>query len=208
MNIEFKNFYSKQLGNFGATAKGMGWKDDLAQRSRFEQLIKIVNTEGLFSINDLGCGSGDLISLLEERERQTPFIYFGYDIMDEMVRLAELRHGKKDKVTFAHINHPQEMVKQDYTVASGIFNIRFRISNDEWLKYILETIDAMNDKSLKGFSFNMLTKYSDAEFMKEELYYGDPCWFFDYCKTRFSKNVAVLHDYNQYDFTILVRKNS
>ena len=206
MNTDFGHFYSERIANFGATAQGMGWKDNLAQRSRFDQLIKIVNTEGPFSINDLGCGSGDLIRVLEER--QTPFLYFGYDIMDEMVRLAESRHGKKDNVTFAHINHPQEMVKHDYTVASGIFNIRFTISNDEWLKYILETIDAMNEKSLKGFSFNMLTKYSDAEFMKEELYYGDPCWFFDYCKTRFSKNVAVLHDYNQYDFTILVRKNS
>lgn len=64
----------------------------------------------------------------------------------------------------------------------------------------------MNEKSTLGFAFNALTKYSDPEFMKEELYYTDPLFMFDYCKTNFSKNVALLHDYRQYDFTILVRK--
>ncbi|MBM3138043.1 MAG: class I SAM-dependent methyltransferase, partial [Chloroflexi bacterium] len=29
---------------------------------------------------------------------------------------------------------------------------------------------------------------------------------FDYCKVNFSKNVALLHDYKLYDFTIIVRK--
>ena len=98
------------------------------------------------------------------------------------------------------------MKQSDYTLASGIFNIRFRATNEDWLKYILETITVMNERSLKGFSFNMLTTYSDRDYMKEELYYGDPCLFFDHCKRNFSKNVALLHDYDQYDFTILVRK--
>ena len=65
----------------------------------------------------------------------------------------------------------------------------------------------MNEKSKFGFSFNALTSYSDAAFMKAELYYSNPGWLFDYCKTRFAKNVALLHDYSQYDFTILVKKN-
>ena len=54
----------------------------------------------------------------------------------------------------------------------------------------------------------MLTRYSDEEYIEKrpELYYGDPCFFFDYCKKHFSRNVALLHDYEIYDFTILVRK--
>jgi len=77
----------------------------------------------------------------------------------------------------------------------------------KWKEYILETISILNQKSRLGFSFNALTKYSDVEFMKPELYYSDPSWLFDYCKTHFAKNVALLHDYSQYDFTILVKKN-
>jgi len=42
--------------------------------------------------------------------------------------------------------------------------------------------------------------------MREDLYYADPCFIFDYCKRNFSRNVALLHDYELYEFTIIVRK--
>jgi hypothetical protein len=64
----------------------------------------------------------------------------------------------------------------------------------------------MSDLSRKGFSFNALTKYSDVDHMRPHLYYADPCFFFDYCKTHFARNVALQHDYDLYDFTILVKK--
>jgi hypothetical protein len=59
--------------------------------------------------------------------------------------------------------------------------------------------------SLKGMAFNALTSYSDPEFMKPDLYYPDPLQVFDFCKRNLSKQVALLHDYGIYDFTILVR---
>ncbi|MNE88029.1 hypothetical protein D3C80_1852890 [compost metagenome] len=64
----------------------------------------------------------------------------------------------------------------------------------------------MNACSRKGFSFNCLTSYSDLEYMRDYLYYGDPCFYFDYCKRAFSGQVALLHDYGLYEFTLLVRK--
>ncbi|REM56201.1 class I SAM-dependent methyltransferase, partial [Mycobacterium tuberculosis] len=50
--------------------------------------------------------------------------------------------------------------------------------------------------------------YSDASKMRDDLYYADPCALFDLCKRRYSKSVALLHDYGLYEFTILVRKAS
>ena len=43
--------------------------------------------------------------------------------------------------------------------------------------------------------------------MRADLYYADPCFLFDYCKRNFAKDVAILHDYSLYDFTLIVRKN-
>jgi hypothetical protein len=43
--------------------------------------------------------------------------------------------------------------------------------------------------------------------MRDDLYYADPLFLFDYCKRNFAKNVALLHDYRIYDFTIIVRKD-
>ena len=56
----------------------------------------------------------------------------------------------------------------------------------------------------KGISFNLLTKYADYE--ADNLYYGDPLYFFDYCKRNLSKYVTLLHDYELYEWTILVKK--
>jgi hypothetical protein len=64
----------------------------------------------------------------------------------------------------------------------------------------------MSKLSIRGFSFNVLTKYIDHEFMRPHLYYADPCYLFDYCKRNFGSGVALLHDYDLNDFTIIVRK--
>jgi hypothetical protein len=92
-------------------------------------------------------------------------------------------------------------------VVSGTFNMKLDASQEDWTELVVENITRMNEHSQKGFSFNLLTKYSDPEYMRPDLYYADPGFFFDYCKRHFSKNVAVLHDYGLYDFTILVRKD-
>ena len=47
-----------------------------------------------------------------------------------------------------------------------------------------------------------------AERMKDYLFYADPGELFDHCKRRYSRWVALLHDYGLYEFTILVRKEA
>jgi len=94
----------------------------------------------------------------------------------------------------------------DYTVASGIFNVRLDRPDDQWRAYLHDTLDVLDRSSRRGFAFNCLTSYSDADKMRAHLYYADPCALFDLCKRRYSRQVALLHDYGLYEFTILVRK--
>ena len=79
--------------------------------------------------------------------------------------------------------------------------------SERQLKIVVDCLRKMDDHATQGMAFNMLTKYSDADKMRADLYYADPLFLFDYCKRNFSKNVALLHDYRLYDFTILVRKD-
>lgn len=58
----------------------------------------------------------------------------------------------------------------------------------------------MAQNSVKGFSFNLLSTYADWK--ENHLFYGDPTYFFDYCKRNFSKKVFLLHDYPLYEWTI------
>lgn len=204
MMKDINKFYLDNLQQFGSTAKGVGWKSDEAQRVRFDQLFKLITTKETFSINDLGCGVADFVDYLSDEK--VDFVYHGYDLMQEMIDRARVRYLDNKLVRFQTISNPTEMSQADYTIASGIFNIRFASSDEVWLDRILDTISIMDNKSTQGFAFNVLSIYSDPEFRKSELFYADPLHLFDFCKRNFSRNVALLHDYGQYDFTIIVRK--
>lgn len=204
MEEELRDFYQNNLKEFGPSAQGVGWKNAEAQRIRFEQLAKVFNRSA-FTLNDLGCGVGDFMDYAAER--MSACTYRGYDLMEDMLAAARSKHGHRKNSSFHLISDAGEMESADYTIASGIFNLRFKKSDEAWLGFVLETLSVMNIRSTRGIAFNMLTKYSDKEFMKPELYYADPCVLFDFCKRNFSRNVALLHDYNQYDFTIIVRKD-
>jgi hypothetical protein len=94
----------------------------------------------------------------------------------------------------------------DFALASGVFNVKLDTPADEWTDYVTQTLAVLDRLGRRGFAFNMLTSYSDADRMRADLYYGDPLRFFDLCKRSFSKQVALLHDYGLYEFTMLVRK--
>jgi SAM-dependent methyltransferase len=198
-------FYSDHLSGHGDSSQGVGWKNDAAQEIRFIQLLKVINVKSGFSINDLGCGTGKLFTFLTSNDFE-PSRYYGYDILPEMVDSARIKLSNDRRVSLEVIESASQMSNAEYSVCSGIFNVKYEATEADWLHNILSTLDAMNEKSVRGFSFNLLTKYSDKEFMQDHLYYADPLFMFDYCKRNHAKNVALLHDYDQYDFTIIVRK--
>lgn len=196
------SYYSEKIAAHGATPKGVDWNGEESQFLRFQILSEVMRGEDHFSILDYGCGFGSLYEFLEKTNRQ--FDFFGYDVSDKMIEAAKINFAERTNAQWSN-SLPEKQF--DYTVASGIFNVRLDTPQDEWLAYILETLNTFNKISTKGFSFNVLTKYSDAEYMKDYLYYADPLMLFDYCKKNFSRNVALLHDYELYEFTIVVRKN-
>jgi SAM-dependent methyltransferase len=199
---EVAEYYTAKLARHGATPRGVDWNGAESQTLRFEQLRKIVNTTEYFSVNDLGCGYGAFYDFLTDRYES--FSYLGIDVSADMIQAAEGGHRDSRQARFALRSAPEEVA--DYGVASGIFNVRLGRSDDEWRVYLEATLDALDRTSRLGFAFNCLTSYSDAERMRGDLYYADPCALFDSCKRRYSRNVALLHDYGLYEFTILVRK--
>lgn len=198
------HYYSAKLAEHGQTARGVDWNGEESQMLRFEQLCKIIGHSGLFSLNDLGCGYGALYDYLKSRCQN--YVYNGYDISPEMIRAAQDRHLKATDANFIVAAEPQ--MPADYGVASGIFNVRLSQSDTQWREYLQSALDSLNRTSKRGFAFNCLTSYSDTDKMRDYLYYADPCALFDLCKRRYSRHVALLHDYGLYEFTILVRKDA
>lgn len=198
------DYYESLLDIHGPGPEGVGWNGREAQEIRFAQLCHLFSHDN-FSVNDLGCGTGDLAHYLKSRYRRVD--YTGFDMIPRMIDLARVRlQGPNIKFKLLVNANEAFLPDADYTLASGIFNLKFDQTVVEWEKHILLTLTAMNESSRRGFAFNALTKYSDKPMMKTGLFYADPLWLFDFCKKNFSRNVALLHDYDLYDFTILVRK--
>lgn len=200
---EVAEYYSAKLAEHGETARGVDWNGEESQTTRFAQLCKIIDALGPFSINDLGCGYGALYDYLAKEHAD--FSYLGVDVSDGMVQAATQRYQGNAQARFIQASEPDQVA--DYGVASGILNVRMGRSDAEWLDYLEDTLGVLDRSSRLGFAFNCLTSYSDADKMRDYLYYADPCVLFDICKRRYARNVALLHDYKLYEFTILVRKS-
>jgi SAM-dependent methyltransferase len=210
MNLEnalekYKAYFIEKIEMHGTDPKGVDYNGSEAQENRFAQLVKVVNPSAAFSIIDYGCGYGAFFDFLQKKNWQ--FTYTGIDMIEKMV--AAGKEAYKDYPNARFFHSESDLAVSDYLVAGSIFNNKFEADIVEWQNMVVATLRRMNGLCSKGFAFNMLTKYSDKNRMAQhpDLFYADPLFFFDFCKCNFSRNVALLHDYGLYDFTILVRKD-
>ena len=195
-------YYDGKIKQFGTTSKGVDWNGEESQILRFKQVLKIVEVNN-GSLIDIGCGYGAMFTFMKNNGLDL-VKYLGIDISESMLLEAEKLNGKNNNF---NVSKDLDAIEaQEYVVASGLFNVKQEVSDEDWKQYCLDLLLKFDKHSTKGFSFNMLTSYSDKEFMRSYLHYADPLFFFDYCKRNFSKNVTLVHDYDLYEFTILVRK--
>jgi SAM-dependent methyltransferase len=199
---EVNAYYTDKILKNGLTPQGVDWNSAESQNLRFEILSAEIDSYSPFSVVDYGCGYGSMFDFY--KKRYNDFTFYGYDISEEMINNAkEIHKNDKNAKWYTELNNVPD---GDFVIASGIFNVRLKNSERDWLEYIIKTLNVINNKSIKGFSFNMLTQYSDSEYMKDYLYYADPLFIFDYCKRNFSKYVALKHDYPLHEFSIIIKK--
>jgi SAM-dependent methyltransferase len=195
------DYYTDKLREHGATFAGVDWNSDESQQLRFDQLLQVVDLSSPLSVNDWGCGYGALLHRL--RALDAPVRYCGYDVSDAMVAAAREKAPPGSDAVFT--TSVAEVPVADYTVASGVFNVLAGADTAAWAQYVIATVRQMASHSRYGIAFNALTSYSDPDRMVPTLYYADPCALFDWCKRHLSRDVALLHDYRLYEFTLLVR---
>lgn len=196
-----EDYYSGRLSSHGATHSGVDWNSRESQFLRFDQLMRVAQGAERISINDYGCGYGALVEWLAADGR--PFEYLGFDVSEAMTSEASSQHGGETSARFS--SRREDLVPADFTVASGIFNVRAGAGEEEWGAYVRDEIAAIAAVSRVGFAFNALTSYSDADHMQERLHYADPLALTGHVIDEYSRWVALLQDYGLYEFTIVVR---
>lgn len=199
------SLYEENLSNYGQASKSVGWKDEASQILRFEKLAQVIDTRTAvngITVNDLGCGYAAMFKFLKELPATNLTRYYGYDISEKMLAAAKQAVTDDPRAVFARSSEITE--EADYSFVSGTFNVKLEAGDDVWTEHILDAVKNLAARSRKGFAFNLLSTYVDWK--QENLYYGDPFMFFDFCKRNISPYVSLLHDYQLFEWTLLVRK--
>lgn len=198
---KIENLYSKNIKTLGVSSKAVGWNSKESQYLRFEKLLSIIDFKEEFSINELGCGYGELYKYLINNNYS--FSSFnGYDISKEMLKECKNYLNHPNNLNLYHSSQIETL--SDYTLASGIFNVPFDNTPEDWSIFIKKTIQNMFENSKKGISFNFLTTYVD--YKANNLFYQSPEEIFGFCMEKYDKNVQLIHNYELYEFTILINK--
>ena len=199
-----RDLYANSLATHGAGAKSVGWKDDRSQSLRFERLARVINRDraGGFSVNDWGCGYGAMFGYLDGLAGADLQRYVGYDISEEMLSVAT---AACDPARARFVLGSAVTEEADYSFVSGTFNVKLQATDAVWETYIKGHLETIYAKSRVGMAFNLLTSHVD--WRAENLFYGDPAAFFDFCKRHLSRHVTLVHDYALFEWTLLVSRD-
>lgn len=198
---QIEGLYTDNLKEHGISSESVGWPNKQDHTLRFEKLFQGVGLTTIRSLNDLGCGYGAVLDYLSFSGKSLES-YFAYDISQDMLDAIDTK--KYQATSIKKFLEPKLSSPADFSIASGIFNVRFSETDELWQDHIIKTLCNLNENSLQGFSFNLLSTYVD--FKKDHLFYGDPLFFFNYCKKNFSRYVSLYHDYPLYEWTVVVKK--
>ena len=194
-------YYDRRVLAHGATARGADWSSFITQEVRFAQLLKLCDFSGPFSLNDVGCGYGALISYLAKYHPETEIDYLGFDVSPAMIRHAmEVRWDLSNATAVVADACPRVA---DYSVASGIFNVKLDTPLDMWERCIARTLRDVRRSSRRGFAVNFMAPSGSSS--PEMHYWTVPKPWIAFCRKELQASVEVLADYGLREFTLLVR---
>ncbi len=199
---QVRAYYSEAIEQHGPIPLGVDWANAASQYLRFLQLLRICDFDHPFSLNDFGCGYGALLEYLALRHRGAQIIYDGIDVSPKMIAAAGKRWAKRRHTTFRVASRC--MKTADYSVASGVFNVRLGQPVEVWEAYVEHILRDLRRHSRTGFAVNFMLPYDDAP-TESELYRSPMRRWVTFCRNELGCSVRPLRSYGLREFTLLVR---
>jgi len=198
-------YYSDAIDRHGPTPLGVDWPNAASQYLRFLQLLRICDFDRPFSLNDFGCGYGALLDYLAWRHRGARVTYHGIDLSPSMIAAASQRWAWRPHTTFRVASRCVKTA--DYSVASGVFNVRLGQPVEEWEAYVEQILHDLCDHSRIGFAVDFMSPH-DAAPMENELYRTPRSRWTVFCRRELGCAVRPLAGYGLREFTLLARRKS
>lgn len=202
---DIAHYYTQKIHAHGATPLGVDWSCVPTQQMRFVHLLKLCSFESAISLNDVGCGYGALLAFLAKRFRGAPIDYLGMDISPAMIAHAQKLWRKRSGTKFLVASSSPRIA--DYSIASGIFNVKLNQPVDLWELFVAQSLADMHLASRRGFAVNFLTPPSAQNPPVPELYYAEPEVWREYCERTFHSRVEVIGGYGLREYTLIARSS-
>lgn len=203
VRAKVRAYYSGTIERHGPTPLGVDWPNAASQYLRFVQLLRICDFTRPFSLNDLGCGYGALLEFLAIRHPDCAVRYRGIDISPSMVEAGRKRWKKHPNAAFAVGSKCLRVA--DYSLASGIFNVRLGQPIAEWESYVEQILLDLERKSRLGFAVNFMLPH-DAGPTEEGLYRTRVPRWTEFCRKQLDCEVKAVKGYGLREFTLLARR--
>jgi SAM-dependent methyltransferase len=197
------NYYTTKVSRYGATPLGVDWTCVATQELRFVQLLKICKFGPRIVLNDLGCGYGALLAYLSKRHSSAKVDYLGIDISSAMISRARRLYSRRPNTSFLVGRSCPRIA--DFSVASGIFNVKLAQDVGAWESFIAETLLDLRAKSARGFSVNFMRPEEASQTPSKMLYRTLPEPWAKFCRDRLDCSVQTIANYGLREFTLLVR---
>jgi SAM-dependent methyltransferase len=197
-------YYGAKVDRHGPTPRGVDWNCAATQDLRFLQLLKVCGTRRVFSLNDVGCGYGAMLAYILKRHPRVRLDYLGIDLSEQMIRHAKRVWSNRPDVRFVHGDRGSRIA--DYSIGSGIFNVRLGHPRRVWERLVADTLLAMRDTSRIAFAVNFMAPLSDDNRAAEpNLYRTPPERWVDFCERRLCCSVEITQGYGLREFTLSAR---
>jgi SAM-dependent methyltransferase len=200
---EVGQYYSRKIDTYGATPLGVDWSCVPTQQMRFVHLLKLCNFDAPITLNDVGCGYGALLAFLAKRFRGKAVDYLGIDLSPAMIAHAQVLWKKRQTTAFAVASISPRTA--DYSVASGIFNVKLNQPVDLWEHFVAKTLADMHATSRRGFAVNFLAPFPAHIPAIPELYSAHPDVWRQHCERAFNSRVEIITGYGMREYTLLAR---
>jgi SAM-dependent methyltransferase len=198
-----RDYYTSALKRHGAAPLGVDWPSAASQYLRFVQLLQICDFSNDFSLNDFGCGYGALLRYFAYRRPGVAIRYYGVDISPDMIEAAQLLWKHNDLASFSVGSECSGVA--DYSLASGVFNVRLSWPVEQWESYIETILRDLRAKSRLGFSVNLMLPLDQASDSDQVLYRVQPQRWTEFIENRLECGVEQVPFYGLREFTLLAR---
>ncbi len=198
-------YYSDTLRRFGATPRGVDWPNRPNQELRFVQLLKLCDFAEPRTLNDVGCGYGALRGFLGRRHRRARIDYLGTDVSAAMVAAARRRWRHRADCAFELAEGAVRVA--DYSLASGLFNVKLDCPLPEWEALVARTLDNLHRHSRLGYAVNFIAPPAPGQPSPPQLY-RPPAerWLAHIAAAHQGAQATVLRGHGLPEYTLLVRR--